>query len=101
MELSHFKAVRRMDLLEVRCSTYATFIIFLSATILGIAFLTPFWLESETIPDQRFRRLGLWEACFARIHDHHYRYDRIVSGCKWIFDEDYAFLIDFLEPSKY
>lgn len=100
MELSRFKAFRRIDLLEVRCSTYATLIVFLSVAILAIAFVTPFWLESETIPDQRFRRLGLWEACFAKIHDHHYRYDRVVSGCRWIFDEDYAFLIDFLEPSK-
>lgn len=90
-----------MDLLDVRCSTYATAIIFLSAAILTIAFVTPLWLESDTIPDQRFKRLGLWEACFVRIHDHHYRYDRIVSGCRWIFDEDYAFLKEFLEPSKY
>ena len=86
--------------MEVRCSTYATLFIFSSAIILTVAFVTPFWLECETIPEQKFRRLGLWEACFSRLHDHHYRYDRIISGCKWIFDEDYGFMIDFLEPSK-
>lgn len=100
MELARFREIRKMDLLEVRCSTYATLLIFLSAAILAIAFVTPLWLESETIADQRFRRLGLWEACFDKIHDHHYRYDRVVTGCRWIFDEDFAFLIDFLEPSK-
>lgn len=101
MNLAGFRSPTKIDLMDVRCSTYATLSIFTAAAILAIAFVTPFWLESNTIPNQRFQRLGLWEACFARLHDHHFRYDRVVSGCKLIFDEDYAFLIDFLEPSKY
>lgn len=101
MNLPRFRSLTKIDLMDVRCSSYATLLIFSSAIILAVSFVTPFWLESKTIPNQRFQRLGLWEACFARLHDHHYRYDRVISGCKWIFDEDYAFLIDFLEPSKY
>ena len=100
MKFPRVSSLTRVDLMEVRCSTYATLFIFSSAIILTVAFVTPFWLECETIPEQKFRRLGLWEACFSRLHDHHYRYDRIISGCKWIFDEDYGFMIDFLEPSK-
>lgn len=101
MNLPKLKSIRHVDLMEVRCSTYATLLIFTAAFVLAIAFVTPNWLECKTIPDQRFQQLGLWEACFARLHDHHYRYDRVISGCKWILDEDNAFMIDFLEPSKY
>lgn len=90
----------KVDLMEVRCSVYATIILFVSTIIQGVAFITPLWLESEPIPDQRFQNLGLWVACFAKLHDHYYRYDRVVSGCKWIFDDDYEFLLEFLEPGE-
>lgn len=98
--MSRLRSITKVDPMDVRCSTYATGLIFGAALLLAFAFITPYWLQSETIKDQRFRQLGLWEACFDRLHDHHYRYDRVVSGCKWIFDEDFSFLIDFLEPSK-
>lgn len=100
MKLPRLKSPRDIDFMGIRCSTYATFLIFGSVILLALAFLTPYWLVSENIPDQRFKRLGLWEACFVRLHDHYYRYDRVVSGCKYIFDDDYAFLINFLEPGK-
>lgn len=100
MNVPRISSLRKLDLMDIRCSTYATLLIFASAIILAVSFVTPYWLESETIPDQRFQRLGLWEACFQRLHDHHYRYDRLVSGCKWIFDEDYRFLVEYLEPGE-
>lgn len=100
MAFPKFKSISRGDLMDIRCSTYATIIIFCAAIVLMVAFVTPLWLQSETINNQRFRNLGLWEACFAKLHDHYYRYDRVISGCKWIFDEDAAFVMDFLEPSK-
>ena len=100
MNLPRISSLTKLDLMDIRCSTYATLLIFTSAAILATSFVTPYWLESGTIPNQRFQRLGLWEACFSRLHDHHYRYDRVISGCKWIFDEDYRFLVDYLEPGE-
>lgn len=100
MNLPNLRSLRKVNLMDIRCSTYATLFIFGATSLLAIAFVTPLWLESESIPNQRFRRLGLWEACFERLHDHYYRYDRIVSGCKYIFDDDYKFLINFLEPGE-
>lgn len=100
MNFPRISSLRKLDLMSIRCSTYATLLMFASAIMLAAAFVSPYWLESEAVPNQRFQRLGLWEACFNRLHDHHYRYDRMVSGCKWIFDEDYRFLMDYLEPGK-
>uniref|UniRef100_A0A6G1SBP4 Uncharacterized protein n=1 Tax=Aceria tosichella TaxID=561515 RepID=A0A6G1SBP4_9ACAR len=100
ISLPKFGSLARMDksIVDIRCSTWATLFIFTSALLLGIAFITPYWLQSETLPsNQRFQKLGLFEVCFTRFHDHHYRYDRIIEGCKWIFDEDLSFLYDFLE----
>lgn len=104
MNLPRFSSLTRMDksLIDIRCSTWATLFVFTSALVLGIAFVTPYWLESETMPqNQRFQKLGLFEVCFIKFHDHHYRYDRVVEGCKFIFDEDLFFLHDFLEQCKY
>lgn len=89
------------DLMSIRCVTYGTISIFISTFVMAIAFATSYWLESEQIPNQRFKRLGLWEACFFNLQDIHFRYDRVVTGCKWIFDEDFTFLMNFLEPRKY
>lgn len=101
MQLPRWKTISKIDLISIRCSVYATVLIFGAAFTLALAFVTPLWLDSDTFPGQRFRRLGLWEACFDKLHDPYYRYDRVIQGCKWIFDEDYAFIIDFLEPCKY
>lgn len=103
MNLPRFKSVTVLDknLVDIRCSTWATLFIFISAVILSVAYVTPYWLQSETVPNnQRFQKLGLFEVCFVRFHDHHYRYDRFIEGCKWIFDEDLLFISDFLEQCK-
>ncbi|KAG9509794.1 IDLSRF-like peptide, partial [Fragariocoptes setiger] len=89
-----------MDILSVRCVTYASVAIFVATVLITLAFSTPYWLNSTSHPNQRFRRLGLWEACFINLDDVHHRYDRRLSGCRWIFDEDYSFLMDLLEPHR-
>ncbi|KFM76945.1 hypothetical protein X975_00950, partial [Stegodyphus mimosarum] len=71
----------------------------LSAVCIIISFTTPYWLVSDGLaPEEKFQRLGLWEACFKRFVDIYYRYDREFQGCKWIFDEDYNVIHDFLSP---
>jgi len=99
MKLPQVSSLTKTDWMEVRFSTYATLFIFGSAIILAVAFITPFWLQSETIRNQKFERLGLWEACFIRITDYNHRYDRTISGCRWIFEDDLEFLLDYLEPA--
>lgn len=70
-----------------------------SVVCIIIAFTTPYWLEADgRSPVQKFQRLGLWEACFTGFVDINYKYDREFRGCKWIFDEDYNFIQNFLSP---
>lgn len=73
-----------------------------SVIFIIVAFTTPYWLVSDGYaPVEKFQKLGLWEACFKRFVDIYYRYDREFQGCKWIFDEDYNFIQNFLSPRKY
>ncbi|XP_022257613.1 uncharacterized protein LOC106473481 isoform X1 [Limulus polyphemus] len=73
---------------------------FLAAIIIILAFSTPYWLiaDGRQPGEQRFERLGLWEACFHSFHDVYYRYDIEFKGCRWIFDEEYNIIIEILEP---
>lgn len=90
-----------IDMLSVRASTYASMSTFFSVIFTVIAFSTPYWLAHDGRSARRnFQNLGLWEACFDRFRDPNYQYDREFRGCKWLFDEDYAFMLDVLEPSK-
>ena len=90
-----------LDVTKFRAVTYAASFIFVAVFFETIAFSTPNWLAADGYePIKRFNKLGLWEACFYEFQDRYYLYDRVYRGCKWIFDEDYAFLLDFLEPRK-
>lgn len=100
MKLPKLKSISTFDPMTARQSAYASIFLFTSAFILTIAFVTPYWLQSENHANQKFRRLGLWEICFENFHDPYHRYDRAVSGCKFIFDSDYDFIREFLKPSK-
>lgn len=91
----------KFDVTSVRAVTYAAIFTFLAALFTIVAFSTPHWLGADGMqPIRRFENLGLWEACFNSFRDTNYLYDREFNGCKWLFDEDYAFLLDFLEPRK-
>ena len=90
-----------LDVTKFRAVTYAAVFTFVTVFFETIAFSTPNWLAADgNEPIKRFNKLGLWEACFYEFRDRYYLYDRVYRGCKWIFDEDYAFLLDFLEPRK-
>lgn len=88
-----------LDVTKFRTVTYAAAFTFVTVFFQTIAFSTPNWLAADgNEPMKRFNKLGLWEACFYEFRDTYYLYDRVYRGCKWVFDEDYAFLLDFLEP---
>ena len=96
------KLVLKLDVTSVRAVTYGAVFTFLTAIFTMIAFSTPNWLMADDRqPIKRFNKLGLWEACFHSFRDVNYLYDRELRGCKWLFDEDYAFLLDILEPRMY
>lgn len=93
---------KNMDITNIRNVTYAAIFTFLTMFCNTIAFSTPNWLAADgRQPIKRFNKLGLWEACFHQFRDPYYLFEREFRGCKWIFDEDYAFMIDFLEPGKF
>lgn len=100
MKMPKLKSITNFDPITARQSAYGYVFLFLSAILLTIAFATPYWLQSESHPNQRFQRLGLWEICFEKFQDPYLRYDRVLSGCKFIFDGDYDFIRQFLKPSK-
>lgn len=100
-KLSTKNLSKRLDVTNVRNVTYAAMFTFATVFSDTIAFSTPNWLAADgRQPIKRFNKLGLWEACFHSFRDPHYLFDREFRGCKWIFDEDYAFLVDFLEPGN-
>jgi len=91
-----------LDITVIRPSTYAAIFAYISFIIVIISFSTPYWLASDgTQADARFRNLGLWEACFNRFTDTNFRFDLEYRGCKWIFNENYQFLSEFLRPRKF
>jgi hypothetical protein len=81
-------------------------VVFTLATILlVVAFVTPYWLESDRrIVGSKFEKLGLWTHCFRSLSDPNDEYmSRFFTGCRWIFDPfttGYQEIRSFLVPRK-
>ena len=58
-------------------------------------------LKTGKQPVKHFDNLGLWTVCFSSFFHPNYLYDKEFKGCRWLFDEDYSFLSNFLEPRKF
>jgi hypothetical protein len=60
----------------------------LTAILILVAFVTPYWLESDRrIVGAKFEKLGLWTHCFRSLSDPNDLYlNRFFTGCRWIFD---------------
>lgn len=85
--------------------TVAIFVFLLAVILILVAFVTPYWLESDKrIVGSKFEKLGLWTHCFRSLPD---PYDpamgRFFTGCRWIFDPfttGYQEIRSFLVPRK-
>jgi len=85
--------------------TCAVLIFVLAAILILVAFMTPYWLESDRrIVGSKFEKLGLWTHCFRSLSDPNDEYlNRFFTGCRWIFDPfttGYQEIRSFLVPRK-
>lgn len=74
---------------------------FLAFLLVGIAFFTPYWLQSfadENLPQPKFTNLGLWRVCLNGFHDDRHQYEVKFYGCKHILLEEYDIIRDELQP---
>ncbi|XP_067014267.1 uncharacterized protein kune [Anabrus simplex] len=77
-------------------ATYSTVLAFL---FIFIAFVTPYWLETDgKLKDPKFIRIGLWQVCFNGMEDTHHFYETKFEGCWWVFEEEYYIIHDILLP---
>ncbi|KAF4526169.1 hypothetical protein B566_EDAN008206 [Ephemera danica] len=77
----------------------ACVITFFCFLLIAIAFSTPCWLETDgELKDATFIRIGLWQVCFQNFEEPHHWYDTKLTGCWWVFEEEYYIIHDFLLP---
>lgn len=69
---------------------------------LTISFCSPYWLQTWSMSDNRFKNIGLWHVCFNNYM--HFKDDsqQVYSGCWWVFDKQpkYYKLREWLTPRK-
>jgi len=64
-----------------------------------IAFLSPYWLESNPTSNSQFVRLGLWVACFdGYLHWSDY-VNKAYFGCWYIYYPEYDLIRHWLNPA--
>nr|CAD7197498.1 unnamed protein product [Timema douglasi]CAD7259452.1 unnamed protein product [Timema shepardi]CAD7410807.1 unnamed protein product [Timema cristinae]CAD7574218.1 unnamed protein product [Timema californicum]CAD7597266.1 unnamed protein product [Timema genevievae] len=77
----------------------ATAFTILAFLFVFIAFVTPYWLETDgRLERPKFIRIGLWQVCFDEFEDTRHWYDTKFSGCWWVFEEEYYIIHDILLP---
>lgn len=73
-------------------------LVFFACALIFISFCSPNWLEKDKRTPNQFIKIGLWEVCFDGYRHPKYQYDRIFTGCRWIFHRDMRIIREYLEP---
>ena len=72
-----------------------------AALCILVSYVTPYWLVSWPRLHSGFKKLGLWEACFAGNVIPNDPTQRAYHGCWWILAPEYWDIRSWLMPRKY
>ncbi|CAH1776236.1 unnamed protein product [Owenia fusiformis] len=61
-------------------------------------FCSPYWFQSWPRVHSEFKRIGLWEACFAGFIHPRDELGKAYHGCWWTFSKEYWNIRDWLLP---
>lgn len=63
-----------------------------------IAFVSPYWFQSWPRVHSPFKKIGLWEACFAGLILHRDPTEKAYHGCWWVLAPEYWQIQQWLMP---
>lgn len=61
-------------------------------------FHSPYWIQSFDETFSSFKNMGLWEYCFDNFRYPYYQFDKLFSGCNWIFSQELYVIREWLLP---
>ena len=61
---------------------------------------SPYWLVSWEYTFSPFKSMGLWEFCFKDYRHPHFQFDKLFTGCHYVFSEEYRIIREWLLPGK-
>ncbi|CAG7822815.1 unnamed protein product [Allacma fusca] len=71
---------------------------YIGGIFLLFAFASPYWLVSWQYTFSPFKRMGLWEFCFDKYRHPHFQYDKLFSGCHYIFSDYFMIIREWILP---
>jgi len=79
---------------------YGGLLTFIGGVILLIAFASPYWLASfeDTRTETAFNNMGLWEYCFDDYRHPNYQFDKLFTGCHYVYSKEYHIIREWLLP---
>lgn len=95
METQH-----EIDHLLLGALVYGGLLTFIGGVILLIAFASPYWLASyeDTRTETAFNNMGLWEYCFEDYRHPNYQFDKLFTGCHYVYSKEYHIIREWLLP---
>uniref|UniRef100_A0A069DR14 Putative conserved plasma membrane protein n=1 Tax=Panstrongylus megistus TaxID=65343 RepID=A0A069DR14_9HEMI len=73
-------------------------LVYIAGMFLLIAFASPYWVESYDETFSEFKHMGLWEYCFERFRFPYHQFDKIFSGCHYIYSFEFHIIREWLLP---
>ncbi|XP_014244279.1 uncharacterized protein LOC106663721 [Cimex lectularius] len=71
---------------------------YIAGMLLLISFASPYWVESYDGTFSNFKHMGLWEYCFERFRFPYYPFNKIFSGCHYIYSFEFYIIREWLVP---
>ncbi|KAF4526167.1 hypothetical protein B566_EDAN008204 [Ephemera danica] len=77
---------------------YGGLLSYFAGMFLVIAFASPYWIQSYEETFTSFKHMGLWEFCFDQFRYPYYQFDKLFTGCHYIFSQELYVIREWLLP---
>ncbi|CAB0018105.1 unnamed protein product [Nesidiocoris tenuis] len=62
-------------------------------------FSSPYWVESYAGTFSNFKHMGLWEYCFDQFRFPHHQFDKMFTGCHYVYSFEFHIIREWLLPA--
>lgn len=73
-------------------------LVYVSGLLLLVSFSSPYWVQSYDGTFSNFKHMGLWEYCFDEFRFPYHQFDKLFSGCHYVYSFEFHIIREWLLP---
>ncbi|KAF6204120.1 hypothetical protein GE061_002460 [Apolygus lucorum] len=78
---------------------FGSTLVYVAGMFLLVSFASPYWVESYEGTFSNFKHMGLWEYCFDQFRFPYHQFDKLFSGCHYVYSFEFHIIREWLLPA--